>query len=297
MNRFDTKMTTTIIDMALQSARQIVLEYMYFILHKDYESAYAMLSNYNKKRINKRDFNRWQSLIGEIHQLIEFDCVVESIRQADHQENTISEIEKSLIFKIKVREKNLILNRIEEAFFLRKLVYEDGILKIRLNDINLKKFIKKYGKIIALNHKNRKKLKKMQPYIEDHYPTQQLAMEVFIKHSEYERSVRYKSPFVLIKIEIDQSINLDNLDLQVYGLLEKHMRKMDAFTKFENHCYLLILPETDLSKGQLVSEKISNLLENNIQEVVGKITNVQVITSEASYVSIKEILEAVNVYL
>lgn len=296
---FDLGMVTSIYDMAFQSARHIVLEYMYFILHKDYESAYALLSNYNRRRINKRDYIRWQSFIGEIHQLIDFDCIVESIQHTDNQENDRSIIEKMLMFKVKVRERNLILNRIEEEYFLRKVVYKNGVWRIRLSDeIDIKKIIKKYGKIIALNNKNNKKLKRMRPFIEDYYPTQELSLEIFIKRCEYEfeRFVRYQNTFTIIKIQFDIDINQENLAPKINALLEKHTRKMDAFSQYESSSYVIILPETDLTRGQFVSQKISDLMQRDIDLLRGDMIKIDVTACHDKNVSVKEIFELIGIH-
>lgn len=298
MDKFETGMVRSLYDVAFLPARQIVLEYMFFILHKDYESAYLMLSNYNKKRINKREYHRWQTLIGEIHQLIEFDCVVESISQTDSINLDRGHLEKSLIFKVKVKERNLILNRIEEEFFQRKLVYEEGMWRIRLKDIDIKRIIKKYGKIIALSKRNSNKLKKMRPLIEEHYPTQQLSFSIFIKHCEYEftRFIRYKNPFVIIKIQIKSDGKIEHMNQQVIDLLENNTRRMDAFSQYENQSYLLFLPETDLQKGLIVSKKISDVLNDFFKDIDKKTIENQVIVCKDEYVCIKEMLQSIDVY-
>jgi hypothetical protein len=230
--------------------------------------------------------------------LIEFDCVVDSINQIDYGKNEMSNIEKSLTFKVKVKEKNCILNSIEEEFFLRKVVYENGMWKIRLYDIDIKKVIKKYGKLIALNNKNKKKIMSMRPFIEEHYPTQQLLFNVFIKHCEYEfeRFVRYKNPFSIIKIHFDINIHQENMEYQLNSFFEEHTRKIDSFSKYDSKIYLLILPETDERKGQLVSKKISELLENHIEVLKGKKIETNVVTCEEEFVSIKEMLEIIEIY-
>lgn len=298
MNKFETGMVTSFFDVAFLPARHIVLEHMFFILHKDYESAYDMLSIYNKKRISKREYSRWQSLIGEIHQLIEFDCIVEAIGQTDDTEIDCGHLEKSLIFKVKVRERNLLLNRIEEEFFLRKLVYEEGVWKIRLNDIDIKRIIKKYGKIIALNKRNSKSIKRMKPLIEEHYPTQQLSFEVFIKHCEYEftRFIRYKSPFVIIKIQLKIDHKIEHMDQQVYKLLGNNTRKIDAFTQYETNSYLLFLPETYLQKSFFVTKKILEVLKDHFKDLEEKNIDIQVVESLDAYVSVKEMLDAIDIY-
>ena len=297
MEKFEHGMVTSFFDVAFLPARHIVLEHMFFILHKDYESAYIMLSNYNKKRISKREYARWQSLIGEIHQLIEFDCVVEDIGQTESTDIGRGCLEKSLIFKVKVREKNLILNRIEEEFFLRKLVYEEGMWRIRLNDIDIKRIIKKYGKIIALNKRNSRRIKKMRDLMGDHYPTGQLSHEVFMKHCEYEftRFMRYKSPFVIMKIQLKTDCTIEHIHQKMNDLLRSNTRKIDAFTLDETNSYLLVLPETDLQKGLLVKEKISKILKAHFKGIEKNDIEIQIVESMDAHVSIHDMLESMGI--
>lgn len=284
---FDPGMATSIYDMAFQPARQIVLEYMYFILHKDYESAYELLSKHNTKNISKRDYIRWQSFIGQIHQPIEFDCVVDAISQTE-----------SLIFKVRVREKNLILNRIEEEYFLREVIYENGVWRVRLNrQIDIKKIIRKYGKIIALTQKNKKKLLSMRPFIEDYYPSQQLTFEIFIKRCEYEfeRFVRYNNMFCIIKIQFNINCNPKELGFKINTILEKYTRKLDAFSQYKSQIYLIILPETNLKKGKLVSKKISDLMIKYIDLLEEDKIETFVVACEENNMSIKEMLDLIDI--
>ena len=293
MNHLATVTEPCLFDMFFLRARKSILEYMFFVLNKDYESAYEILSDYNKKKIDKIEYIRWQSLIGEIHQLLEFDCFIDTIHSNNQQKNDMSLNEKILVFKVKIIEKNLLLNRIEEEIFLRKLIYENNMWRIRLNDLDIKKIIKKYKRIIVLNSKNSKRLEMMRLCIEDYYPTQQLNYEVFVKccECEFSRFVRYHNPFVILKIQLDSKITQKKLDQQVYDLLEKNTRKIDSFAKYDSYCYLLILPETDILKGKLVSEKISKKIETDIGDSKCVICKIKIATCEDKNVSINEILE------
>lgn len=182
---------------------------------------------------------------------------------------------------------------------MRKVVYENGVWRIRLSDeIDIKKIIKKYGKIIALNNKNNKKLKRMRPFIEDYYPTQELSLEIFIKRCEYEfeRFVRYQNTFTIIKIQFDIDINQENLAPKINALLEKHTRKMDAFSQYESSSYVIILPETDLTRGQFVSQKISDLIQRDIDLLRVDMIKIDVTACHDKNVSVKEIFELIGIH-
>ena len=111
MNHLDTVTEPCLFNMFFLRARKSILEYMFFVLNKDYESAYEILSDYNKKKIDKIEYIRWQSLIGEIHQLLEFDCFIDTIHSNNQHKNDMSLNEKILVFKVKIIEKNLLLTQ------------------------------------------------------------------------------------------------------------------------------------------------------------------------------------------
>lgn len=235
--------------------KKIVNEYMFLIKNKDYETAYTLLSKENKDKIFKKDFITWQKLIGEIYFLIDYQCVTEDFG-------------RDVTMKIKVTELNLLVNRVEEDVFLRKLVYENFEWKILLNDIDVKNIIRKYKRIIEINKKNRKIMQKKFMLLNEEFDSRQVSFDVFLNNCEYEfcRFERYGRIFSIMTIELfDFEPTIEN-EIMIERLLEKNTRKIDSFTKYENNKFLVLMPETCCSGCDAVKSKIKGLIDSSYIE-------------------------------
>ena len=116
---------------------------------------------------------------------------------------------------MKVTELNLLVNRVEEDYFLRKIIFENNEWKILLNDIDVKNIIKKYQRIISINKKNRKIIQKEFLNSNDKFDSKSVSFNVFVSNCEYEyfRFERYGRLFTIMKLEFQTEINsLENED-------------------------------------------------------------------------------------
>lgn len=263
---FDEKiMTHTIYDYIFSPLKEIVNEYMFFIMNGDYEMAYSMISKYDKKRIFKKDFIHWQKLVGQVHQLMDFDCIIESFSnhyQLDNQNKLNNQV---VSFKIKVIEMNMLMNQVEEDYFIRNLLFEDGEWKVLINDINIEKAITKYKKIIALNKKNKRKYHKQLSIYSERFSSKSVTISTFIDKCEYEhlRYKRYNRTYSILKIDI-KAHNMDAIH-QIYNekILEKNIRNLDVYCEYQPNLYLVLLPETNKEKAAIVENKLREILKNN----------------------------------
>lgn len=286
-------MTQTVYDYVFSPLKSLVNEYMFFLMNNEYEMAYSMISNHDKKKIFKKDFILWQKLIGQVHQLIEFDCIIESFHNDIPINNYNNATNQVVSFKVRVLEMNMILNHVEEDYFTRNLIYENGEWKILINDINIEKVIRKYKKIIALNKKNKKVYQKELSIFNEKYSSKGVSISTFIDKCEYEhlRFKRYNRTYTVLKIEII-GIHIDAIN-EIYNerALEEKTRNLDAYCKYQPNIYLILLPETNIESCKIVEHKLKMVLETTNQQN----KNIQVKTSyreaDKKYQGVKAILE------
>jgi len=142
-SQMDEDISYTLEELIFYPLQKMVAEYMYFIMTREYEQAYEMLSLHNRRRVFKKDFILWQKLISEVHELKEYECILASVSHEVEDGRALFDSPKYVVFKVKVKELNHLLNRHEEDFFLRYVCYEDGQWCIRLKDNNIQSVIKK----------------------------------------------------------------------------------------------------------------------------------------------------------
>lgn len=288
-------------DFSVQPLRRLVLEYMFFIKNKNLDMAYTMLSNYNQERIFKQDFILWQNLISEVHELIDFDCTLAGFDTNYNSNDNVLKKRNVVKFRVKIVEKNKLLDRIEQDFFIRKLIYENSKWKILIENSSVKAFIKKYRKIISINKKNHKEINKYFSKTEHDYRTGFVLKTSFLNNCEYEqiRFLRYKNIFSIIKIKVDFN-NVDKRTRQKYigdigDSLVKHSRKLDSFCYLKKGVVLILLPETNQSNAEKTSEKMLKIIENYKNENMhdNKSINISFKCIEQKFESVKELISEV----
>jgi diguanylate cyclase (GGDEF)-like protein len=86
---------------------------------------------------------------------------------------------------------------------------------------------------------------------------------------ELDRSQRYKHPFNIVYIDIDDFKNVndqwghevgDQLLRAVVQLVQRHVRKTDFLARFGGDEFVLLLPETDQAAAQITVSKLRSAL-------------------------------------
>lgn len=255
-------------ELLFRPLKKMVEEYMFFIMNHDYDQAYALISIHNQKRLFKKDFILWQKLISEIHELLDYECSLMSVNIAGNGESESTESAKNVIFKVKVKEYNHLLHRLEEDYFMRYVCYENGEWSIWLKDSNIQLVIKKYKRILAINKKNSKQLKKLIPLIENQLSTRGVSSQTFKQTCEYEylRFARYQRQFTLVSVHLNEykepfSSSKDKL----VKLLQTYTRITDTFCEYEEGLFLVLLTETLEDEGMQFCKKIKHVYLNEFK--------------------------------
>jgi len=258
--------------------KKILIEYLEAIRDGDFEGAYGYISHRNQKHLYLKDFVNWQRAIGQVHQILDFECFIKQVHGSDHHQPEIR-------FRVKVKEYNQVLNRVEEDFFDRVLVYEDNQWRVKLNHFDVKSVIKKYKKISALNKKNKKQFHRLLPSLEEGRTTKFVSKRFFISNCDYEylRFKRYKNVFSILSVEVTGPLDSHLLE----ETLAMETRDTDSFCLFDKNHYYILLPETLKSAGSTVANKISSALRGKTEvKLKYKISQVN-----ERYESIKEMLD------
>lgn len=248
-------------DYSIQPLRRIVLEYLFFIKNGAYEEAYDMLSRYNRKHLFKKDFIQWQRLISRIHELREFDCTYSEGGIIDFSDSKYLKGQKYIRFKVKVIERNALLDRTEEDYFTRLLVSEDGEWKVLLSQTHLKPVIKKYRKIVDVHQRHQNPLTAEKRGRDFAYATGYVTRQTFLDNCEYEhlRYSRYDTSFSVIGLKVADKKAVSG----VRSVLENNTRILDSITYIKRGWFLILLPETDDKKGEAARRKLMVLVDED----------------------------------
>ncbi len=276
-------------DLAFKPVLDCLDEYLFYIRNQEYDSAYDMLSSYNQKIIYKKDFRHWQELIGEVHELMDFDRVIEAFGFDDFHESQVVQV------RVKIKELNHLINRLEEDYFIRKIVQEEGDWRILLPKIDVKNVIKKYKKLIAVNKKNRKWIEKKNKRLNEEFAGKEVSFSVFRNQLEYEflRFKRYGRFFSILKIqflETNMSLSLENRIVQILGRVT---RDLDAYTKYDHSTFLVLLPETGFQDSFAVVNKLDNILRTIGKGDDSYLFHIQNYDLDQTLSSAKELLDEV----
>ncbi|MBN2795916.1 MAG: DnaJ domain-containing protein [Clostridia bacterium] len=273
---FDDHLESRYYKSSFEPMKKVLIDYLDAIRDERYESAYEMLSLDNRKRIFLKDFVQWQKLINEIHKLLEYDCVLDNFYNES--------MEKKAIMKVKVKEYNQLLHRVETDYFFRELIYDTG-WKVHLKNFDIRSTIRKYKKILALNNKMVKQLPKLMIQMDENHATKFVSKKYFINNCEYEwlRYTRYDRYFSLISILAEDDMLFNKLS----NLLYDETRQLDTYCIYRRNQYYLLLPETTKDNGLLVIKKLTHTLSTEEKKGL----KFKISMPQSNYKNIKEMLD------
>jgi len=279
----------SIYDLSFNSVRESGNEYMFLIMNNAYELAYDLLSQENRSKLFKKDFIEWQRLIGQVHELLEFDTIVDTFNQSKHIRKFVKSDYKIVTLRIRIVEMNLLLNRIEEDFFSRDMVYEDFSWKVLLPNLDIKNIIKKYKQILMINKKNQKLYKRRKVLLEDRYLTKKLSIDSFMNNAEYEflRYERYNRTFSMMLLKEKEGKLATNITQQGEQYIELNTRKLDSYCLFQEDTYLVLLPETGQEGIDVVLNKMAKF---QVEFQKDQFFDVKAVTINSDYKSLKDLI-------
>lgn|GEM_PF-774304 len=274
---FDNCVRVSDYDLAFNPVREVVNRYMTYIMNEEYEKAYELLSKKNKSRIFLRDFVTWQKLISQVHDLLKYDVSIDTFSEKQMIEKFVQSNYTSVVFKVKVIELNLLLNRIEEDYFNRELIYQEGRWCINLPKVNVKNTILKYKKIVKTTSKNKELIRFTSKSLDERYHTKRLSIDAFMQNLEYEylRHERYGRKFSVVSLLVAGDYKESTSKL-VEKYIERNTRVLDSFSAIDKGHYMILLPETDEEQVSQVLEKFQRNDAKLMKKYVESIESVSV---------------------
>lgn len=266
--------------------------YMNAIQAGSYDVAYGLLSKYNRKRIFKKDFIKWQKLVSRIHQVLDYNLFPIASKDQNLDEIDYLESHKYMIFRVQVREMSRLLNKEEDDTFNRILVNEDGQWFIFLMNDNVKKIIKKYDRIVALWDQKTEMTLKAKFKNSITYSTGWVSKQLFLFNLEHEqlRYLRYQSTFSIVAFFIDNEKKKDvKMWQNLTEILERHTRILDSICRLRSNLILVLLPETNLESAYKTQNKLLQTLSQNLKEPLIE----KVVVKAQVYDTVKELLSEV----
>lgn len=263
-------------DFAFQPIREVVHEYMFYIMNNEYDKAYHMLCKDSYKKIYKKDFIKWQELVSEVHEILSYESAFETMI---YDEDGIY-----VVFQVKIKEHNMLLNRQEEDYFKRILVFEDNNWKVKLSNINIRQIIKKYRQIIEVNKRRSKRIGKKKGL---KYHTRYIDIDSLMQNIEYEflRFKRYERVFGLLTIKVKDLTFKEQKKL--VQIVEVNTRITDSFSVMQENIIIILLPETNEGGIKVFQSKLVNCLENEGYNIINinSVINDQLINSSKELVN------------
>lgn len=268
--------------------------YMDAIQGGNYEVAYQMLSKYNRQRIFKKDFIKWQKLVGKIHKIVEYSCTPFSTGDKVAERVPYLMMHNYMVFRVHVREMSHLLGRHEEEAFNRVLINEDGVWSVFLLTANIKKVIKKYERLVSLNEQKLKLTFKGGFRTSGTYCTGWISKVQFLSNLEHEqlRYLRYRSIFSVLVFHMAAPVNTTgNVKQQLQDILETHTRILDSVCQLRSNMILLLLPETDETAAKKTADKLQGTMKK--EHILHTVDSVY--AYEQKYDTVKELLSEVTI--
>ncbi len=232
------------LNFSIEPIKAVLIKYLKDIKEGNYEDAYKAVSKYDHKKITLKEFIKWQTLVAEVFELIEYEIALNGIYT-----NIIinkNRFDICVTMDVRVVEKNYIMGRIEEDFLKKNIVLVGNEWKVFLGYTNLKGMIDKFNKLADLK-KNKKAFSNETKRFQNNW-------ESFCTIAEREqmRYNRYGNTFTVILI----NGILSSISTKFEEMLELLLRNLDIAYRIKADTYIILLPETDKNKANTVFDKI-----------------------------------------
>lgn len=241
------------INIDLEPIREVLSVYLLAISKGEFDKAYKMLTEQDKKMISVKEFKQWQTLVGEVFKLKSYTCDFDS-SYGEVQINN-NRYEACIKMHVKVFEENLIMEQVEEDEFYKNVVCENEEWHICLGYNNLKGIIEKFSALSRLNKLKTESANYAEPLQKNKKKFMQMA------EREQMRFNRYGNKFSVIVCNV-KSGYIDGIEV----IIKKLLRKLDLTCRWNKNTQIILLPETDEKAAQLVVNKIKKAILTNFNK-------------------------------
>lgn len=281
------------LDFTVEPGKRVLLSYLERISNKDFSGAFQLISEEDKGNIPQMDFIKWQEMVSEVFQLLDYSCELQGVYGDMSLGGKV--FETVLELEVQVHENNLIMGRHEEDLFTKCVVLEEGSWRVFLGYQDLSGVIGRFNELASLKNRrtvSRVTLKKRPGFDSIHGA---MKRKEFYDKALYEqkRFNRYGNRFSVVFCVLgtfSTGAPEDLLEIKGAGaVISGKIRDLDICCRWKENVYAILLPETQQVAARKVASKIKRALDDQLVN-----TSVNVIVVEQRYPSLQELFSRVE---
>jgi diguanylate cyclase (GGDEF)-like protein len=251
-------------------AQEVLGQYFDCIKAGDFDHAYDLITEMDKKNITLDDFIKWQSGVSRIYILQDYACQADKLISYVKLGGRI--FSQVVEFSVQTVEQNSVMGRLENDTIGKKVVLEDRAWRIYVGFDDIQPYIARFEELSGLLA-----AKSVINDMVEHYSYKDSGTGLYNKKGfseaaqrEIWRYRRYGNIFSLMLLEVDLGkdiIRAKSQDLLRYTaewagkILNDGFRKLDILGRWGETGFIILLPETDLSGSTKAAKKIKNFFE------------------------------------
>jgi curved DNA-binding protein CbpA len=245
-------------------AAAVVRRYFTKLADGDFTGAYSLISQEDRKYIDQDAFLEWQSLVGGLYEIGDYECV--HFKTYSGKETGNKDFTSCFEFQINMAERERSSGKVNQVDLRRLVVLEKNHLKIYLGYHDIQAIIAKF-----------KQLSRGAVVAEDSGPDRQWLLKEIDR--EITRAARYNRPLALVLLEVarcpllqkcevdpEECETLMNFTVQT---ITHHLRQIDSCGRWSQQRIMLVLPETRFFAATKVVEKVFGLIKNGDSQANG----------------------------
>lgn len=253
-------------------ARNALTAYFSCIKDRDFESAYGLITEMDKKNIPPEDFIKWQSGVARIYTLQGYSCKAEKLLLNCRLNGCV--YSQAAEFSVTTTEHNSVMGRLEKDTIIKKVVFEDGGWRIYVGFDDIRPYIARFEELSGLLA-----AKSVLSDMAEHYSTRDSSTGLYNKKGfseaaqrEVWRYNRYRNAFSVMLLEIEPARDAargKNQELLRHTvewagkILGGNFRKIDILGRWGETGFIVLLPETKLAACVRAAKKIKKIFEEN----------------------------------
>jgi diguanylate cyclase (GGDEF)-like protein len=302
LDRIQNSQTTThLIDFSFEPIKNVLIEYLNFITKHEFDSAFELISENDKKCIPRKDFIKWQTVVSEVFELKSFECCVKNVYSDINIKHCF--FETVVDFNVKAVEINNIMDMLEKDEFSKSVVLENNMWRIFLGYKELGSIINKFDDLANLKKQKLKNKKKLQRQSNIDSKLGLLNKKGFTEKAQNEqtRHDRYGNVFSIILCEFDECDKWSeiryNAVRQVAEVINSSLRSLDLSCRWKGKKFIILLPETDSASANKVACKIQKKICQMINNQGEYYFSMSFIVAQQAYDSLNDLITITESYM
>lgn len=234
-------------------AKRVLSEYFRMLQQRHFKEAYDMMTLVDQKKINLKDFMKWQGAVSKVFELRAFE-----LKHSKSHSNVCLNGERYQhieTFEVVTEEWNSIMDTHEKDAFEKQVVLEQGRFKIYMGIEVIYKLIEKYenlSQLLELKNGWGMKDKALRPILSER-------LFFYSVFQEQKRVERYGGGFSILLISADS----DTVHKREWigNWVKKSLRQVDTIGYDKQGHLVVMMPETPLVGAIKAGEKLKKGLE------------------------------------